>query len=182
MGLSLKPDHLRRYRDIASLLLKYRRSDLVYSAGLATDEQEPESEGSGPSGEDLAGDLEKMGPTFVKVGQLLSSRADLLPPDALRALSRLQDDVEAFPYEDVERIVTRSSASACPRRSPASTRRRSPPPRSGRCIAPRCVTAAKWPSKSSAPTSASRSSRTWRRWKRSAEFLDITLKPAAASA
>jgi ubiquinone biosynthesis protein len=106
MGLSLKPDHLRRYRDIASLLLKYRRSDLVYSAGLATDEQEPESEGSGPSGEDLAGDLEKMGPTFVKVGQLLSSRADLLPPDALRALSRLQDDVEAFPYEDVERIVT----------------------------------------------------------------------------
>ena len=106
MGLSLKPDHLRRYRDIAGLLLKYRRSDLVYSAGLATDEQEPPSDGSGPSGEDLAGDLEKMGPTFVKVGQLLSSRADLLPPDALRALSRLQDDVEPFPYEDVERIVT----------------------------------------------------------------------------
>ena len=105
MGLSLKPDHLRRYRDIASLLLKYGRSDLVYNAGLATDEQDPAASEAGPSGEDLAGDLEKMGPTFVKVGQLLSSRADLLPPDALRALSRLQDNVGPFPYEDVERIV-----------------------------------------------------------------------------
>ena len=104
MGLSLKPDHLRRYRDIASLLLKYGRSDLVYNAGLATDE-DPAAPATGPSGEDLAGDLEKMGPTFVKVGQLLSSRADLLPPDALRALSRLQDNVEPFPYEDVEKIV-----------------------------------------------------------------------------
>ena len=46
-----------------------------------------------------------MGPTFVKFGQLLSSRADLLPPEALRALSRLQDNVGPFPYEDVERIV-----------------------------------------------------------------------------
>src|SRR5687768_16780524 len=105
MGLSLKPDHLRRYRDIASLLLKYGRSDLVYNAGLPTDEQEPATSG-GPSGEDLAEDLEKLGPTFVKVGQLLSSRADLLPPEALHALSRLQDNVDPFPYEDVDRIVS----------------------------------------------------------------------------
>lgn len=105
MGLSLKPDHLRRYRDLASLLLKYGRSDLIYNAGLAADEQDPGADASGPLGEDLAEDLEKMGPTFVKVGQLLSSRADLLPPDALRALSRLQDDVGPFPYEDVETIV-----------------------------------------------------------------------------
>jgi ubiquinone biosynthesis protein len=105
MGLSLKPDHLRRYRDIASLLLKYGRSDLVFNAGLTTDEQDPAPPNSGPSGEDLAGDLENMGPTFVKVGQLLSSRADLLPPDTLRSLSRLQDNVEPFPFEEVERIV-----------------------------------------------------------------------------
>jgi predicted unusual protein kinase regulating ubiquinone biosynthesis (AarF/ABC1/UbiB family) len=105
MGLSLKPDHLRRYRDIASLLVKYGRSDLVYNAGLATDEQDPAPTATGPTGEDLAGDLERLGPTFVKVGQLLSSRADLLPPDALKALSRLQDNVGPFPYEDVERII-----------------------------------------------------------------------------
>jgi predicted unusual protein kinase regulating ubiquinone biosynthesis (AarF/ABC1/UbiB family) len=98
MGLSLKPDHLRRYRDIASLLLKYGRSDLVFNAGLT---------GSGTSepAEELAADLERLGPTFVKVGQLLSTRADLLPPETLQSLSRLQDDVEPFPYDDVERIV-----------------------------------------------------------------------------
>src|SRR6185369_12429710 len=89
-GLSLKPDHVRRYRDIAGLLLKYGRSDLVFNAGL---------------GDELADDLEELGPTFVKVGQLLSTRADLLPPDALRSLSRLQDDVAPFPFADVERIV-----------------------------------------------------------------------------
>ena len=89
MGLSLSLDHLRRYREISSLLLKYRRSDLLFSAG----------------GE-LADDLEQMGPAFVKVGQLLSTRSDLLPPDTLRELSRLQDAVEPFSYADVERIVS----------------------------------------------------------------------------
>jgi ubiquinone biosynthesis protein len=101
MGLSLKPDHLRRYRDIAALLLKYGRSDLLFHAGLI-------GSGSGNgahTGDDLADDLERLGPTFVKVGQLLSTRADLLPPDALRALSRLQDDVEPFGFADVERII-----------------------------------------------------------------------------
>ena len=47
-----------------------------------------------------------MGPTFVKLGQLLSSRADLLPPAYIAALARLQDNVAPFPFEDVERIVT----------------------------------------------------------------------------
>lgn len=91
MGLSLNADHLRRYRDIAALLLKYGRSDLLLTCGATAAE--------------LADDLEELGPTFVKVGQLLSTRADLLPADALRALSRLQDDVEPFPYADVERTV-----------------------------------------------------------------------------
>src|SRR5687767_1914067 len=60
----------------------------------------------GPSEpERLAKDLEKLGPTFIKLGQLLSTRADLLPPAYLEALSRLQDDVSAFGFADVERIV-----------------------------------------------------------------------------
>ena len=105
MGLSLKPDHLRRYRDIAALLLKYRRSDLVFNAGLSTDEPDDDRAERQPATDDLASDLESLGPTFVKVGQLLSTRADLLPPEALRSLARLQNDVEPFPYEDVEAIV-----------------------------------------------------------------------------
>ena len=105
MGLSLKADHLRRYRDIAGLLLKYGRSDLIFNAGLAGGSDTPDGNGR-DTGDALASDLEQLGPTFVKVGQLLSTRADLLPPDALRSLSRLQDDVEPFAFEDVERIVT----------------------------------------------------------------------------
>ena len=55
---------------------------------------------------DFARDLEKLGPTFVKIGQLLSTRADFLPPAYLQALARLQDNCEPFPYADVERILS----------------------------------------------------------------------------
>jgi ubiquinone biosynthesis protein len=106
MGLSLKPDHVRRYRDMAVLLLKYGRSDMVFSAGLETDDPNAGIAADGKVDSSLADDLEALGPTFVKVGQLLSTRADLLPPDALRSLSRLQDNVKPFPFEDVDRIVT----------------------------------------------------------------------------
>src|SRR6188508_1178482 len=107
MGLSLKPEHLRRYRDMAVLLLKYGRSDMVFNAGLGMDESDPaEPAQAAESKDNLADDLEALGPTFVKVGQLLSTRADLLPPETLRSLSRLQDDVTPFPFEDVDRIVT----------------------------------------------------------------------------
>ena len=44
---------------------------------------------------------------YVKLGQLLSTRADLLPVPVLEALARLQDNVEPFPYEEVEEIVRR---------------------------------------------------------------------------
>ena len=55
--------------------------------------------------QEFARDIEGLGPTFIKLGQLLSTRADLLPPAYLDALARLQDDVEPFPFADVERIV-----------------------------------------------------------------------------
>src|SRR5258706_2228993 len=46
-----------------------------------------------------------MGPTYVKLGQVLASRPDLLPDAYLKALTRLQDKVKAFSYEEVEEIV-----------------------------------------------------------------------------
>jgi sporulation protein YlmC with PRC-barrel domain len=60
---------------------------------------------SDEAGEGLARDLEAMGPTFVKAGQLLSTRPDLLPVEYLLALSRLQDEVEPFDSEEAERIL-----------------------------------------------------------------------------
>lgn len=108
MVVSLKPERLKRYKDVAMLLIRYGRSDLISPAGLEgsvlPDEIAAETE-TAPA-EDLAKDLEKLGPTFIKLGQLLSTRADLLPGPYLDALERLQDHIEPFPYEEVERIVS----------------------------------------------------------------------------
>ncbi|MBA2295308.1 MAG: AarF/ABC1/UbiB kinase family protein [Actinobacteria bacterium] len=49
--------------------------------------------------------LDELGPTFVKFGQVLSTRPDLVPPDMIVELRKLQDDVSPFPIEDVERVV-----------------------------------------------------------------------------
>jgi ubiquinone biosynthesis protein len=107
MSLSLKPQHLKRYRDIGRLLFKYGRSDLLKAAGLEEVLQDETRLATAvmADAEELADDLEAMGPTFVKLGQLLSTRSDLLPAPYLAALSRLQNDVETFSFHEVERIV-----------------------------------------------------------------------------
>ena len=106
--VSLKPERLKRYKDVAMLLVKYGRSDLVKQAGLeeSLELDEIALQETAPEAEELAHDLEKLGPTFIKLGQLLSTRADLLPAPYLEALSRLQDQIEPFPYEEVDRIVS----------------------------------------------------------------------------
>jgi len=104
MHLSLRPHHVGRYREIATLLAKHGRDDLVKSSGL-----DGYAELDGTPDEtraaSLAEDLERLGPTFVKFGQLLSSRPDLLRPDYVEALARLQDRCEPFPFADVEATV-----------------------------------------------------------------------------
>ncbi|MCW5960124.1 MAG: AarF/ABC1/UbiB kinase family protein [Pyrinomonadaceae bacterium] len=102
-------EHLRRYKDIGWLLMKYGRSDLVKQAGIEeiiTDEQTQATEEDREQANDLAQDLESLGSTYIKLGQLLSTRADLLPPAHLEALSRLQDNVEPFSFAEVERIIS----------------------------------------------------------------------------
>ena len=49
--------------------------------------------------------LDELGPTFVKFGQLLSMRPDVVPPDIIAELRGLQDDVRPFPFADVERVI-----------------------------------------------------------------------------
>lgn len=99
--------NLKRYKDIAFLLAKYSEAGNRNRFGF---DQSPSSISNGNGkGEgkahDLPDDLEKLGPTFVKIGQLLASRADLLPAEFLKPLSRLQDKVKLFPYEDVQFII-----------------------------------------------------------------------------
>jgi ubiquinone biosynthesis protein len=86
------PAKLSRYAAVATLFLKHR-------SGLAG------GEGDARDAESLTRDLEALGPTFIKLGQVLSTRSDLLPRPYTTALSRLQDKVEPFSFADVERIV-----------------------------------------------------------------------------
>jgi len=56
-------------------------------------------------GQHLREMLDELGPTFVKFGQLLSTRPDVLPPDIITELRGLQDDVRPFPIADVEKVI-----------------------------------------------------------------------------
>jgi ubiquinone biosynthesis protein len=58
-----------------------------------------------PRGRRLREMLDELGPTFVKFGQLLSTRPDVVPPDIIAELRGLQDNVRPFPYDEVERAV-----------------------------------------------------------------------------
>jgi predicted unusual protein kinase regulating ubiquinone biosynthesis (AarF/ABC1/UbiB family) len=107
MGISLKPEHLKRYKDIALLIAKYGRPGLLEEAGLDQVIEDGAPNGDlRRTGEALAADLERLGPTFIKLGQVLSVRYDLLPAEYAKALARLQDDVAPFSFEEVQRLVT----------------------------------------------------------------------------
>ena len=56
-------------------------------------------------GQHLREVLEELGPTFVKFGQLLSTRPDVVPQDIISELRALQDDVRPFPFEQAERVI-----------------------------------------------------------------------------
>ncbi|MBM3141202.1 MAG: AarF/ABC1/UbiB kinase family protein, partial [Chloroflexi bacterium] len=108
MGLSLQPRHLARYKDLLALVLRYGRSDLLKRARLEDvlgDELPEPGDEAAASAEDFAQHLERLGPTFVKLGQLLSTRADLLPDPYLAALARLQDHVTPVAFGEVEIVV-----------------------------------------------------------------------------
>ncbi len=56
-------------------------------------------------GQHLREMFDELGPTFVKFGQLLSTRPDIVPPDIIAELRKLQDDVTPFPYTQVEQVI-----------------------------------------------------------------------------
>ncbi|MBI3566299.1 MAG: AarF/ABC1/UbiB kinase family protein [Elusimicrobia bacterium] len=105
--------HLNRYREVAGVLAKHGFGDLLHVVRLdrAVDlglghrlKSRPVHEAR-ERPERVRRVLEELGPTFVKAGQYLSTRADLLPEEYLRELAKLQDAVPPFPAEEAKRIV-----------------------------------------------------------------------------
>ena len=107
--MKFAPHYLKRYKDISLLLMKYAEPGMAARFPVEEPKLNGNSRHNGNAQnsheEELPNDLERLGPTFVKLGQLLSSRSDLLPARYLKPLARLQDKVKPFPFEDVEMIV-----------------------------------------------------------------------------
>lgn len=105
--------HLGRYREIANVLARYGFGMLVDQLGLRgllvsrsmSEGKERETRLTGPRR--LLGALQELGPTFVKLGQILSTRPDLLPRDYIEELEKLQDTVPPFPFPQVEELLER---------------------------------------------------------------------------
>lgn len=107
--LSLRPALVRRYADLLVLLQRHLGADVIERSGLLdeidVDVPQGDPDDVAPEGRSLADDLEERGPAYVKFGQLLATRADLLPPRLIADLSRLQDDLEPLPYDTVRAVV-----------------------------------------------------------------------------
>lgn len=108
--------HLNRYRHILAVLLKHGFGELVESlridqyleVGLQliskkrASREEPLTR---PQRVRLA--LEELGPTYIKLGQVLSTRPDLIPVEFISELAKLQDRVPPFPFAEAEAIIQR---------------------------------------------------------------------------
>lgn len=105
--MSTIPEKFSNYTKFISFILKYWNSDVFRAASenALNNEHFDDSEHDYKNPEELAEDLKNMGPTYVKLGQLLSTRPDLIPEPYLKALESLQDDVEEIPYSEVQKIV-----------------------------------------------------------------------------
>lgn len=97
---------LGRLREIAAVLARHGFGELLQRTGLGSLALVKKTDVNSPS---LAVRarlvLEELGPSFVKLGQLLSTRADLLPADVIDELKKLQDDVPPLPFDVMKRAI-----------------------------------------------------------------------------
>ncbi|MFP7721459.1 ABC1 kinase family protein [Lysobacter sp. A3-1-A15] len=97
---------LARSAQILRFLIKYRSAGVFTGLDLdAATLVEAGEVGTEGRPEAFVDDLEALGPTFIKIGQALSTRPDMVPPPYLLALERMQDDCEPVPFDQVRQAV-----------------------------------------------------------------------------
>ena len=106
--------NLNRYRQILGVLIKYGFGDLIETLKIEQyieiglqmiSKKRRERVEKSSRAERVRMAFEELGPTYIKLGQILSTRPDLVQIDFVRELSKLQDEVPPFPFEDARRIV-----------------------------------------------------------------------------
>lgn len=106
--------HIQRYRQILAVLFKYGFGDLVDSLGIEryletglklVFRKRKEKIEAFSRAERVRMAMEELGTTFIKMGQILSTRPDLLPVEFIKEFPKLQDSVPPFPFSDVKRII-----------------------------------------------------------------------------
>ncbi|HMA61845.1 MAG TPA: AarF/UbiB family protein, partial [bacterium] len=106
--------NIKRYRQIIKVLFKYGFEDILdqsgldkyLEGGLKLFSKKKTSEIKRLSRpERIRQALEELGPTFVKLGQMLSIRPEILPPDYLKEMQKLQDQVPPFPEQEAQDIL-----------------------------------------------------------------------------
>jgi len=98
---------ISKYYDVIKFIHKYGSSGLGNSLEkeLGVKPSADEVSEIDLKSKNLAEDLYKLGPTFVKIGQLLSSQSDYLPEGYRQALEELQDHVEPVPFKDLDEVI-----------------------------------------------------------------------------
>ncbi|GAA4867411.1 ABC1 kinase family protein [Luteimonas vadosa] len=101
------PDGKSRTTQILGFLLKYRNAGIFSGMDVDAAALDEDIDASGLEGspEAFVDDLEALGPTFIKLGQALSTRPDMVPGPYLIALERMQDDVDPMPFDDVRATI-----------------------------------------------------------------------------
>ncbi|MGP4071232.1 ABC1 kinase family protein [Piscibacillus sp. B03] len=104
--------HINRYREIAAAFSRNGLGFIVKELGLDQVFSLPrrlyvrrKQNQSKSLGKRIREFLEELGPTFIKIGQMASTRPDLIPEDIIKELSSLQDEIAPIPFEDVKQIV-----------------------------------------------------------------------------
>src|SRR5688500_15386667 len=102
--MNAEPSTLPRSAQILEFLLKYRTAGVFTGLDVDPTVQDEDAPAQGKP-EEFVTDLEALGPTFVKIGQALSTRPDMVPPAYITALERMQDDVAPIHFDDVREVV-----------------------------------------------------------------------------
>lgn len=110
-GLAATPDPaparsegtMERRKQIMKFLFRYRNSGVFSGLGQDALREEATVEDGTPA--QFSRDLEALGPTFIKLGQMLSTRPDIVPPSYASALERMQEEVSPVPVEQIRQAL-----------------------------------------------------------------------------